>query len=83
MVYQTEKQLKEFDDKLPADVKDKVKGALEPLKKAVNEDRTDDLQPLMDALQVPQYPLPPPPNRNPTLGTTLGNIVILGGGDNV
>eukprot|EP00669_Euglena_mutabilis_P006199 TRINITY_DN189_c0_g1_i2.p1 TRINITY_DN189_c0_g1~~TRINITY_DN189_c0_g1_i2.p1 ORF type:complete len:809 (+),score=307.34 TRINITY_DN189_c0_g1_i2:31-2457(+) len=51
MVYQTEKQLKEFDDKLPADVKDKVKGALEPLKKAVNEDRTDDLQPLMDALQ--------------------------------
>eukprot|EP00668_Euglena_longa_P016044 GGOE01020243.1.p1 GENE.GGOE01020243.1~~GGOE01020243.1.p1 ORF type:complete len:787 (-),score=244.58 GGOE01020243.1:376-2685(-) len=51
MVYQTEKQLKEFDAKLPQEVKDKVKGSLEPLKTALAQDRVDDLQPLMDKLQ--------------------------------
>lgn len=51
MVYQTEKQLKEFDEKLPQDVKDRVKTALAPLKTAVTENRTSDLQPLMDKLQ--------------------------------
>lgn len=52
MVYQTEKQLKEFEDKLPQEVKDKVRGSLDPLKTALAQDRVDDLQPLMDRLQV-------------------------------
>ena len=51
MVYQTQKQLKEFDEKLPQDVKDKVNAALTPLKEALETATANELQVLMDKLQ--------------------------------
>ena len=53
MVHQTEKQLEEFDEKVPEATKEKVKGSLEGLKTALTQDRVAELQPLMDTLQVP------------------------------
>lgn len=38
MVYQTEKQLKEFGDKVPADLKSKMEGLLMELKSAIEKD---------------------------------------------
>jgi L1 cell adhesion molecule like protein len=51
MIYQTEKQMKEFEEKLPQETKDKVNAALEPLKEAMKGDDTDAIQSAMDKLQ--------------------------------
>jgi L1 cell adhesion molecule like protein len=52
MVYQTEKQLKEFEEKLDQATKDKVNAALEPLKAAVESDNTEEIKKCMEALQA-------------------------------
>uniref|UniRef100_A0A1D1ZHZ1 Stromal heat shock-related protein, chloroplastic n=1 Tax=Anthurium amnicola TaxID=1678845 RepID=A0A1D1ZHZ1_9ARAE len=47
VVYQTEKQLKELGDKVPAAVKEKVEGKLKELKDAISGGST---QPIKDAM---------------------------------
>jgi molecular chaperone DnaK len=49
LVYSTEKQLKDLDDKLPDDAKEKIKSAKEKLEKAIKEN-ADDIKPAMDEL---------------------------------
>ncbi|XP_059280478.1 heat shock 70 kDa protein 6, chloroplastic-like [Lycium ferocissimum] len=50
VVYQTEKQLKELGDKVPADVKDKVESKLKELKDAVSGGSTQTIKDVMAAL---------------------------------
>ena len=51
MVYQTEKQLAEHDDKLPDDIKTPVKDGIERLKKAIEADDTDQMDGIMKELE--------------------------------
>ncbi|KAL3353833.1 hypothetical protein AABB24_018484 [Solanum stoloniferum] len=50
VVYQTEKQLKELGDKVPADVKNKVESKLKELKDAIPSDSTQTIKDAMAAL---------------------------------
>jgi L1 cell adhesion molecule like protein len=50
VVYQTEKQLKELADKVPAEVKDKVEAKLKELKDAIASDNTQSMKDAMAAL---------------------------------
>ena len=51
LVYQTEKQLKEFEDKVPADLKAKIEGKVAAVKDAVASDDTDKIKAASDDLQ--------------------------------
>ena len=51
MVYQTEKQLKEFGEKVPADVKSKIESGLQTLKDAISKEDTDAMTKAIDALR--------------------------------
>ncbi|KAJ9512676.1 hypothetical protein QJQ45_018838 [Haematococcus lacustris] len=51
LVYQTEKQLKEFDEKLPADVKASIEGKLKDVRDAVASEDAGRMKSSMDALQ--------------------------------
>eukprot|EP00899_Mesostigma_viride_P020983 jgi/Mesvir1/28887/Mv17984-RA.1 len=51
MAYQTEKQLKELGDKVPADVKSKVEAKLATLKDAIKANNTEQMKSAMTALQ--------------------------------
>lgn len=51
MVYQTEKQVKELEDKVPQDVKDKVEAKVSELKEAIASDKVDAIKEAMSALQ--------------------------------
>jgi len=51
IVYQTEKQLGEFDDKLPQDVKDKVNAKLTDVKDAIPSEDADKINAAVEALQ--------------------------------
>jgi molecular chaperone DnaK len=50
MIFQTEKQLKEFGDKLSADKKQPIEAALEELKKAYESKDTEVIQPALDKI---------------------------------
>ena len=50
MIFQTEKQLGEFGDKLSADKKQEIETALEELKKAYESKDTDVIQPALDKI---------------------------------
>jgi L1 cell adhesion molecule like protein len=50
VVYQTEKQLKELADKVPAEVKDKVEAKLKDLKDAIASDNTQSMKDAIAAL---------------------------------
>ncbi|MBC2840717.1 molecular chaperone DnaK [Robiginitalea sp. SC105] len=50
MIFQTEKQLSEFGDKLSADKKQEIESALEALKKAYESKDTDVIQPALDKI---------------------------------
>lgn len=50
MIFQTEKQLKEFGDKLSAGNKSNIEGALEELKKAHETKNIDTIQPALDKI---------------------------------
>ncbi|MCP4581661.1 MAG: molecular chaperone DnaK [candidate division Zixibacteria bacterium] len=50
LAYQTEKQLKELDDKIDADQKTKVEAAVERLKEAVKQENLDEVNSATDAL---------------------------------
>ena len=50
MIFQTEKQLKEFGDKLPADKKSGIESALEELKKAHQSQDVAQIQPALDRI---------------------------------
>eukprot|EP00898_Chlorokybus_atmophyticus_P003569 jgi/Chlat1/4212/Chrsp27S04295 len=51
LAYSTEKQLKELDDKLPADIKDKVNAKLTTLREAIASDNTEQIKTASAALQ--------------------------------
>ena len=51
MAYQTEKQLKELDDKIPADVKEKVNAKLADLRAAIEADDVAAMKEKQEALQ--------------------------------
>jgi len=51
IVYQTEKQLKEFDDKLPQEIKDKVNAKLTEVKEAIPSDDADKINEAVESLQ--------------------------------
>ena len=51
-VYQSEKQLKEFGDKVPADLKGKVEAAQATLKEAIAKDDVEGMKKGMEALQA-------------------------------
>ncbi len=50
MIFQTEKQLKEFGDKLPADKKTPIEDALAELKKDYEAKNMENLEPAMEKL---------------------------------
>ena len=50
MIFQTEKQMKEFGDKLPEDKKKPIEDALNNLKKAYESKDVETIQPALDAL---------------------------------
>ncbi len=50
MIFQTDKQLEEFGDKLSADKKQEIESALEELKKAYESKDTDVIQPALDKI---------------------------------
>lgn len=52
VVYQTEKQLKELGDKVPADVKNKVESKLKELKDAISGGSTQTIKDVMAALNL-------------------------------
>lgn len=52
MVYQAEKQLKEFGDKVPADIKTKVEGKITGLKDASAADDVEAMKKAMEELQT-------------------------------
>jgi molecular chaperone DnaK len=49
-IFQTERQLKEYGDKIPADKKQPIEDALAELKKEFEAKNMDNLQPAMDKL---------------------------------
>ncbi|KAK9815742.1 hypothetical protein WJX72_008803 [[Myrmecia] bisecta] len=51
MAYQTEKQIKELGDKVPAEVKAKVEQAVATLRESINSDDTEAMKKNMEALQ--------------------------------
>jgi molecular chaperone DnaK len=51
MVYQTEKQLKENGDKLPAEIKSSVESGIEKLKEAIKSDDTEQIKAAMAAIE--------------------------------
>eukprot|EP00195_Chlamydomonas_chlamydogama_P004650 CAMPEP_0202920352 /NCGR_PEP_ID=MMETSP1392-20130828/76811_1 /ASSEMBLY_ACC=CAM_ASM_000868 /TAXON_ID=225041 /ORGANISM="Chlamydomonas chlamydogama, Strain SAG 11-48b" /LENGTH=678 /DNA_ID=CAMNT_0049613843 /DNA_START=151 /DNA_END=2187 /DNA_ORIENTATION=- len=51
MIYQTEKQLKEFEAKLPAELKTTIEGSIKELRDAVNADDVDGMKKKMESLQ--------------------------------
>ena len=51
MVYQTEKQINELGEKIPAELKTKVETKVEELKAAIATDETEKMKTAMDALQ--------------------------------
>lgn len=51
LIYQTEKQLKEFGDKVPEDAKSKVEARITSLKEAVEKDDTEAMKAGIEALQ--------------------------------
>ncbi|GLC41009.1 heat shock [Pleodorina starrii] len=51
MVYQTEKQLKEFEGKVPADIKSKVEAKMGELKSSLASDDAEAIKAAMNALQ--------------------------------
>jgi molecular chaperone DnaK (HSP70) len=51
MLYQTEKQLKEFEAKVPEDVKSKLQAKMEELRTAVNADDVEGMKKGMETLQ--------------------------------
>lgn len=51
MVYQTEKQLKEFGDKIPADIKKPVEDGIEELKTAIKDDNTEAMKSTMQKIE--------------------------------
>ena len=52
MVYQTEKQLKEFGEKVPAEVKSKIEGSLQTLRDAIAKDDTEAMTKGIEALRT-------------------------------
>ena len=50
MIFQTERQLKEYGDKIPADKKQPIEDALAELKKEFEAKNVANLQPAMDKL---------------------------------
>nr|QBB20003.1 heat shock protein hsp70-B1 [Ettlia sp. YC001] len=51
LVYQTEKQIKELGDKVPADVKTKLEDKIKAVRDAVSEDNTEKIKSATEALQ--------------------------------
>ena len=51
MVYQTEKQMKEFGDKIPADVKGQIESAIAKLKKEIEADNTEGMKSTIQELE--------------------------------
>jgi chaperone protein DnaK len=51
LAYQTEKQLKEFGDKVPADVKTKIEAKISELKEAIPTDDVEKIKAAMEAVQ--------------------------------
>jgi molecular chaperone DnaK len=52
MVFQTEKQLKEFSEKISADVRSKIQAAHDQLKDAIKNNNASAIKPAMDALNA-------------------------------
>jgi molecular chaperone DnaK len=50
LIFQTERQLKEYGDKIPADKKQPIEDALTELKKEFEAKNMDNLEPAMDKL---------------------------------
>ena len=50
MIYTTEKSLKEYEDKLDAETKDKIAADIEDLKKSISDDNIDDIKAKTEAL---------------------------------
>jgi len=57
MIYQTEKSLKEYGDKISADDKSKIEVALNDLKEAAKTDNIDDIKSKIEALKQAAYKL--------------------------
>ncbi|MCQ2604301.1 MAG: molecular chaperone DnaK [Spirochaetia bacterium] len=57
MIYQTEKSLKEYGDKISGDDKGKIETALKALKDAVKTDNIDDIKAKIEALKQAAYKL--------------------------
>ena len=51
IIYNTEKQLKENDSKIPQDVKDRVRADITGLNEAINTDNTDNIRECLTKLQ--------------------------------
>lgn len=51
LIYQTEKSLKDYGDKAPADMKGKITGQIEALKKTMESDNTDEIKKGADDLE--------------------------------
>ena len=52
LIFQTEKQLKEYGEKIPADKKGAIDGALEELKKAFEGKQVEEIKPAMEKLNT-------------------------------
>jgi molecular chaperone DnaK len=50
LIFQTEKQMKEFDEKMTEENKTELNEALEPLKKAYSEKNIEEIEPAMEKL---------------------------------
>ena len=57
MIYQTEKSLKDYGDKISADEKAKIEAALKELKEASKTDNIDDIKAKMETLKQAAYKL--------------------------
>ena len=57
MIYQTEKSLKDYGDKIGADDKAKIEAALKDLKEAAKTDNIDDIKAKIEALKQSAYKL--------------------------
>ena len=57
MIYQTEKSLKDYGDKIGADEKAKIEAALKDLKEAAKTDNIDDIKAKMETLKQSAYKL--------------------------
>lgn len=87
VVYQTEKQLKELGDKVPAAVKEKVEAKLKDLKDAIAGGQTQTIKDAMaalnqEAMQLGQalYSQPGAAGPGPTAGATAGATSSSGTG---